>query len=83
MRFSGNKYKYSSAEVGKLKMVQFSLMDGKEIESYGKEIKSGLDQDVIRALTDPKLGNNGSNEPCGTCKQTLECPGHFGYIKLV
>lgn len=43
MRFSGNKFKYSSAEVGKLKMVQFSLMDGKEIESYGKEIKAGLD----------------------------------------
>lgn len=38
---------------------------------------------VIGGPNDPRLGVTNPNEICATCGETnIECPGHFGHIKL-
>lgn len=35
-----------------------------------------------KGLCDKRLGVNSNQETCKMCKESVECPGHFGRIKL-
>lgn len=68
--------------------VYFGIMSPEEIKANAvveitNEETFSNGQPVIGGLFDPKMGVIEFNEVCATCgKNSKNCPGHFGYIKL-
>nr|AAK00310.1 DNA-dependent RNA polymerase II largest subunit RPB1 [Glaucosphaera vacuolata] len=80
---------YSSAEVKKVKAVQFGVLSPDEIRRMSVcEIKFEtafeMGKPKTEGLMDPRLGAIGRDLPCKTCHcDEKNCPGHFGHIELV
>lgn len=74
----------------RIKSMRFSMFSGKEIRQsaetqvwnnriYGNDMKP-----VPNGLLDPRMGAANKFGECATCHGSYhECPGHFGYLKLV
>ena len=79
---------FSSAELKKVKRVEFGLLSPAQVVSMSVcKIDTGniyLDGVPVRGgLNDPRTGTIDVRKPCETCGMKLkECPGHFGHIEL-
>lgn len=67
----------------KLHSIKFDLMSSEEIKNYsGIEINESK-QTGTGSISDTRMGIDTKHEKCATCDETyINCPGHFGYIKL-
>lgn len=58
-------------------------MSKEEIERWTvlevNETKEGCEE---QGINDLRMGVSTNHEVCKTCHETIECPGHFGHIKL-
>ena len=78
----------SEPDIKNINGIQFSIMGPDEIlkrsvvevvkhDTYEKNIP------VIKGLFDPRMGVTDTGKTCKTCGQkNIDCPGHFGHIKL-
>lgn len=60
-------------------------MSNEEIEHWTIDEISGADEQTImeeKGLCDKRLGVTNNHDVCKMCKESTECPGHFGRIKL-
>lgn len=88
------QFNYSSAEVKRVKKVQFGVLSPEEIKKMSVveitkpgTIVGGLP--IRNGLSDPALGTADPRSTCATCGNTYagtgkvnDCPGHFGHIEL-
>uniref|UniRef100_A0A7S3A9H3 DNA-directed RNA polymerase subunit n=1 Tax=Rhodosorus marinus TaxID=101924 RepID=A0A7S3A9H3_9RHOD len=83
------EFDYSSAEVRKVKRVQFGILGPDELKRRSvAEIKSEISFERGKPRRegpmDQRLGAIGRDFPCLTCYcNEKNCPGHFGHIELV
>jgi len=83
-------FQYSTAELRKIKQVQFGILGPEEIKQaavclveYPETYEPGTAKPKVGGLLDPKMGTVDRQVKCETCNGTMaECPGHFGYIEL-
>ncbi|VFQ87992.1 unnamed protein product [Cuscuta campestris] len=73
----------------KIKSIQFSTFSGPEIlKSAAVQVYRGVYYDptqkaIPNGLLDPHMGPPNKNKSCATCNgEFLQCPGHYGYLKL-
>ena len=86
---SGEKEKFSEAEIKEVNSIQFGLFSPEEIEKMAV-CKISLDENGnpnISNINDRRMGpidyNKFNKTKCSTCNCDLyDCPGHFGYIHL-
>uniref|UniRef100_A0ACD5ZZQ4 Uncharacterized protein n=1 Tax=Avena sativa TaxID=4498 RepID=A0ACD5ZZQ4_AVESA len=75
------RFRYSPAEVAKIRAVQFGVLSRDELE-----VMSVVNIDSTDGLSDPKLGatvNHKREARCATCDAgPADCPGHFGHLVL-
>lgn len=82
------EFLYSSAELRKVKMIQFGVLGVEEIRrmsvaeiKYERPYEDGRPKS--EGIVDRRLGANGRDFPCLTCHcDEKNCPGHFGHIEL-
>ncbi|KAN0031933.1 hypothetical protein ACTFIV_005803 [Dictyostelium citrinum] len=78
----------SSAELRKVKRVQFGILSPDEIRNmsvarveHPETYENGKPK--TGGLLDPAMGTIDKTQRCQTCSGTMaECPGHFGHIEL-
>ena len=86
---SGGLIIHSNADVKRVKSIQFGLLSPEEIEKMAVcEISNprSFDDNGIPTeggINDLRMGTTDKKLRCSTCKcNSVDCPGHFGYIKL-
>ena len=66
--------------------ISYTIMSHEELETIAVyEVKKDSDNeiDTVHGVNDPRGGTVDHNSTCVTCqKDNLECPGHFGMIRL-
>eukprot|EP01118_Nematostelium_gracile_P009999 TRINITY_DN3398_c0_g1_i1.p1 TRINITY_DN3398_c0_g1~~TRINITY_DN3398_c0_g1_i1.p1 ORF type:complete len:151 (+),score=24.29 TRINITY_DN3398_c0_g1_i1:68-520(+) len=84
-------FPYSSAELKKIKRIQFGMFSPEEIKQmsvvqveYGETYEIGITaKPKVGGLLDPKMGTIDRHTKCESCAGTMtDCPGHFGHIEL-
>jgi DNA-directed RNA polymerase II subunit RPB1 len=81
-------FRYSEADVRKVKCVQFGILGPEELKTASvKEITTDRTfengRPVPGGLMDPALGAIDRTLPCSSCgMDEQECPGHFGHLCL-
>eukprot|EP01114_Cavostelium_apophysatum_P013538 TRINITY_DN32_c0_g1_i1.p1 TRINITY_DN32_c0_g1~~TRINITY_DN32_c0_g1_i1.p1 ORF type:complete len:1763 (-),score=484.60 TRINITY_DN32_c0_g1_i1:80-5368(-) len=83
-------FPYSSAELKKIKQVQFGILGPEEIKQmavcqveYAETYEIGTAKPKVGGLLDPRMGSVDRHLKCETCNGSMsDCPGHFGYIEL-
>jgi len=82
---------YSTAELRKVKRVQFGILSPEEIKQmsvvqveYPETYEIGAPgKPKSGGLLDPKMGSVDRHISCESCNGSMsECPGHFGHIEL-
>ena len=81
-------FRYSEAEVRKVKCVQFGILGPEELKTSSvceittdRTFENG--RPVPGGLMDPALGAIDRTLPCSSCgMDEQECPGHFGHLCL-
>ena len=88
---NAQSYQHPIPEEKKIKSIQFGLLSPSNIERLAvceitKSNQLGMDEmPSDNDLNDLRMGPIDKNTKCKTCKckNYNDCPGHFGYIKLV
>ena len=79
---------YIEPETSNVIGVQFGIMGPDEILKNSvveveKHDTFKDDKPVVKGLFDIRMGTTDNDKVCGTCNQgPLDCPGHFGHLKL-
>jgi DNA-directed RNA polymerase II subunit RPB1 len=81
-------FRYSEADVRKVRTVQFGILGPEELKTTSvcaittdRTFENG--RPVPGGLMDPALGAIDRNMACATCgMDEQECPGHFGHLEL-
>ena len=83
-------FPFSTAPIRGVRAVQFGILSPEEIQKmavleviHPESFDMGSNVPKRDGLADPRMGTTERDRLCATCNGSyIDCPGHFGYIKL-